>query len=317
MQEPLVSIIVPVYNVQNYLNRCLDSIAAQTYENFECILIDDGSTDKSRNICDQIVIKDARFKCIHQENNGLSVARNNGMEIARGKYISFIDSDDYVLPDYLYYLVHAIMQSNSEISKCDYFKGEIVPYDEKEDQVMDASIFNREILLDNVGSQLWQYLFKKELWNSISSPQGRYAQDMMILHKVIHKAKKIAIVNKKLYFYFIDRNDSTSNNPYKKAKGAFDRSIAFKERFTFARKNGYDECCMSLLSQTLNYYNNALVLKKSSDQSFDSDIMALSQFIRKEICWNNNFKFSVKYKILSFLLAYFPKKYCKIRGILK
>ena len=99
MRTPLISVIIPVYNVEKYLRRCLDSVIAQTYQNLEIICVDDGSIDDSGKICDQYAVRDARIKVIHQENQGLSAARNRGLDAAEGEYIAFVDSDDYILED--------------------------------------------------------------------------------------------------------------------------------------------------------------------------------------------------------------------------
>lgn len=316
MDTPLISIIVPVYNVQNYLGRCLDSIIQQTYENFECILVNDGSTDKSGEICDKIVKQDKRFIVIHQQNAGLSVARNNALSIAKGEYVSFVDSDDYILPQYLNSLLNAIISTDSDISKCNYFRGNLTEDNDTCDiSVVNSKKFTRDILLDKVGSQLWQYMYKKSLWNGIVSPAGRYAQDMMILHKITNKAKRIAVINKKLYFYYIDRNDSTSNDSKKKVKGAFDRAIAFKNRYLFAKEQGYEDCCNKLMKNVMDFYNNALTLKKYMDDLYLEDMKELSLFLKQELKFQQkNKETGFKYILLGYLLGYSPNLYCKLKG---
>ena len=122
MEKPLISVIVPVYNVKQYLRRCVDSILKQTYENIEIVLIDDGSTDESGAICDRYAQKDVRVKVIHKENGGLSDARNKGMQEARGEYFAFVDSDDYIAKDYIAYLFELIVENKAQISLCGYLK---------------------------------------------------------------------------------------------------------------------------------------------------------------------------------------------------
>ena len=153
--EKKVSIIVPVYNVRDQLERCLDSIHNQTYTNFECILVDDGSTDGSAEICDIYDQNDDRFIVIHQKNAGLSTARNNAMNVASGEYISFIDSDDYVLPSYLENMIDVLEKNFCDIVKCDYFKG-IYEDDHIDPQieVFTGRDFTRMLLTDEMGSQL-------------------------------------------------------------------------------------------------------------------------------------------------------------------
>ena len=114
----LISVIVPVYKVEKFLARCLDSIISQTYENMEIILVDDGSPDSCGSICDEYAQRDARFRVLHKENGGLSDARNCGVEIASGAYIAFIDSDDYIAPNYVEYLYRLLVDNDADISCC-------------------------------------------------------------------------------------------------------------------------------------------------------------------------------------------------------
>lgn len=115
---PEVSIIVPVYKVEPYLNKCVDSILAQTFTDFECILVDDGSPDSCGKICDEYVQKDSRVKVIHQENQGLSAARNSGLDMASGAWIVFVDSDDWIEPDAVEVLYRAALQNDADMAVC-------------------------------------------------------------------------------------------------------------------------------------------------------------------------------------------------------
>lgn len=314
MEKVKISIIVPVFNVQEQLKRCIDSILDQTYGDFECILVNDGSNDDSGFICDQYKKQDDRIKVIHQKNSGLSVARNNGIRFATGKYLSFIDSDDYILPNYLEKMVSLLEKNNCDIVKCDYFHGRI--YREKNQDcvtIFSGKEFTEKLLKDQYGSQLWQYLFKIELWDNIVSPPGRYAQDMMILHIVTDRAAKIAVTTEKLYFYYQDRSNNTSNTPKNKVKGAFDRAIAFKIRCEFAADSVYQNCIPTLAIKLIDFYNNALVLMKETSTSFENDIRLLSNYLKrnKEI-WSVR-KIGIKHHILGFILTYFPNQYNRLR----
>ena len=313
-----MSIIVPVYNVKPQLKRCLDSIVNQTYKNFECFLVDDGSTDGCGEICDLYAKNDDRFVSIHQRNAGLSAARNNAMNLADGEYVSFIDSDDFVLPEYLENMVHVLESNDCDVVKCDYFKGKF----EEDHSIPQINLFTgREftemLLTDQIGSQLWQYLFKMKLWKEIISPAGRYAQDMMILHIVTDRAKKVAVSSEKLYFYYIDRSDSTSNTPGKKVKGAFDRAIAFKIRYEFSIKNNYPQCLNKLMIHVLDFYNNAETLKQkecNNKRNYSDDESELSTFLKKNRAGRKIRKIGLKHAILGVCLAYCPDKYLKVRG---
>ena len=128
MSEPLISVIVPVYNVEKYIAACVDSILAQTYTNLEILLVDDGSTDSSGALCDEYARRDVRVRVIHQENGGLSDARNTGMQSAQGTYFAFVDSDDFIAGDYIAYLYGMIEKHHAQIAVCGYQK--VYPGDE-------------------------------------------------------------------------------------------------------------------------------------------------------------------------------------------
>lgn len=308
-----LSIIVPAYNIENYLGRCLDSILEQTYTDYECILVDDGSIDGTKEICDEYAKKDSRIIVIHQENGGLSSARNKALGVANGELVMFVDGDDYLMPMFAERMIELIDVQDADIAKCDYYKGYI---DAEEFPIevscYDGQEFTRKILTDEIGSQLWQYIFKRQLWQGIVSPRGRQAQDMMILHEVTHRAKKIVVTNERLYFYFIDRADSTSNLPAKKAKGAFDRAVAFMIKYQFARRIGCEDILPQLIDKTIHFCNNGLVLKSPQSKDFDGDIAMLREFLKAER--KTVQRLDLKSKILSGLIVYLPRIYCAIRN---
>lgn len=205
----LVSIVVPVYKVEKYLNKCIESILNQTYKYIEIILVDDGSPDSCPEICDYYDKKDKRIKVIHQENHGLAAARNVGMTYAKGKYITFIDSDDYVGIHYVESLYNAIVFSDADMSICDYIKVE----DDCGKEAKNATY----IVLDNVeclkdiyqptwhGMEFvaWGKLYNIQLFkkNNICYPEGKIHEDAFVTYKLIYNAKKIVFTKEILYFY--------------------------------------------------------------------------------------------------------------------
>lgn len=314
MSDPLISIVVSVYNVANYIKRCLDSISKQTFKNFECIIVDDGSTDNSGRICDLYSLMDSRFIVYHQTNRGLSVARNNAISHARGRYLSFVDSDDFLMPTYLEQLYHLLIDNECDIAKCNYYRGEAdVDSPEISVNVYSGNDFTRRVLCDEVGSQLWQYIYKIELWDGITSPEGRYAQDMMILHIVTNRARRVCVTSEKLYVYYIGRPDSTSNNLKKKVKGAFDRAIAFKIRSEFA-SNEYPYLVSKLLCKMLDFFNNGLVLMDKNDRRYNNDINAITLYLKCNRDKLTPNQVGLKYYMLCFLLSRFPYLYSSIRS---
>ena len=165
MEEELISVILPIYNVEKYLEKCLKSVINQTYKNLEIILVDDGSKDNSPQICDEYAVKDKRIVVIHKSNGGLSDARNAGIEIAKGKYITLIDSDDYVEKDYVQFLYQLIKENNAEMSICShtvlYTNGTRIEKETGEHLVLDPKTTLEKILYDEgIDLSAWAKMYK-------------------------------------------------------------------------------------------------------------------------------------------------------------
>ncbi len=209
----LISVIVPVYKTEPYLAKCLDSIVNQTYANLEIILIDDGSPDRCGNICDQYAARDTRIKVIHQQNEGLSAARNAGLKTSSGQYIGFVDSDDWIDADMFETLYGGILQYEAQIATCGYFYTERHKETEIKEQV--SAVYNRDdalhlLLMDQtVTNHVWNKLFKKELFEGVLFPYGRTFEDIATTYKLFEKASKIAVLNSGKY-HQIQRDDSIS-----------------------------------------------------------------------------------------------------------
>lgn len=195
------SIIVPVYNVEKYLDKCLASILEQTFKDFECIIIDDGSPDNSNIIIDKYVKLDQRFKVIHQKNMGLSAARNTGLDIAQRNYIVFVDSDDYIADDYLEKFALKIADTDADIVIC----GFIEAYKDYEKNKVFTSestkVIKQNILADLWPSYVWNKCYKKDLFANIRFPVGRIFEDILTIPEVCLYAQKIVCIPEKLYYY--------------------------------------------------------------------------------------------------------------------
>lgn len=210
IRRDLISVIVPVYNTEKYLSRCIESVLNQTYKAFELILVDDGSTDKSPHICDDYAAKDRRIKVMHQENQGVSSARNKGLDCAKGKYITFVDSDDYIVPEFIEKM-HDVMTNNDvEICVCDFFQfaSDIMPEVYKQEEIKihtgrEACFFqysNRSIKF----IAPWGKLYRKKCFDHIAYPVGRIHEDEFITYKLLYQANQIAEIDNKLYGYYIN-----------------------------------------------------------------------------------------------------------------
>lgn len=202
-----ISVIVPIYNVAPFLKECVDSILNQDYENIEIILVDDGSTDNSSFICDEYAKKYNQIRVFHKENGGLSDARNFGIRKATGKYISFIDSDDYIAKDFLSTLYKNLVDNNVQISAvgyCHVYPNDEIVYNNFRNI---NRIYNEEeaqIYLNSVGYfnvAAWNKLYEKNLFDNILFPVGKKSEDWFIMYKLIEKSQGIYYSSEEKYFY--------------------------------------------------------------------------------------------------------------------
>lgn len=219
--KPFVSIIVPVYKVELYLKECIESILKQTYSHFELILVDDGSPDKCGCICDKYSKMDSRVLVIHKKNGGLSEARNEGLKIARGEYVTLIDSDDYVSEVYLEKLVMEAENKNVDIvvgMHCRVDENKNISYDVKPTDSMQLSNFQA---LENIFYQknitiaAWGKLYKRKLFNNISYPIGVLYEDILTTPKLFLESINVSYIRDIIYFYRI-RNDSITQSQFNK-----------------------------------------------------------------------------------------------------
>lgn len=257
--EELITVIVPIYNVEKYLKQCLDSIINQTYKNLEIILVDDGSPDNCGKICDNYAEKDNRIKVIHKENGGLSSARNAGLDIATGDYISFIDSDDYVAENFIETLYKLCIENNCDISECDFLKFEnevctnkmnanIEMYSNYE---MQKRLYVFEFSVRGV--IVWNKLYKKYLFENIRFPFGKINEDEFITYKVLYNCKSnIAVTNNQLYYY---RYNTQSIMGRKFNEKRLDVLEAFEERKQFYKERNE----MELYYKTIVHYQKMLM----------------------------------------------------------
>lgn len=211
--NPLISVIIPIYNVEKYLARCVDSIVNQTYKNLEIILVDDGSPDRCPQMCDDYAEKDSRIKVVHKKNGGLSDARNAGIAVAKGEYISFIDSDDYVSDDFFECLLDVMNKENSDIAECSVVKlYEDNRFDEFSDDLSvktyDTQDAMSALIAENPFHQhVWNKLYKTELVKDIPYAVGKLNEDEFWTYQVFGRADKVSKLNKTMYYYF-QRNSS-------------------------------------------------------------------------------------------------------------
>ena len=234
MNESLISVIVPVYNTEKYLERCINSILHQTYKNIELILVDDGSTDNSSTICDEYAKQDYRVKVIHKKNGGLSSARNAGLDIAIGDYIGFIDSDDYISEKMYESLYKAIEGKNNSISNVmfvrvfsdGYIASSTVPHNKSEIILKEKYI--EELLLHKGDASVCSKLFPRKLLIGKKFKEGKLNEDLLFMFSILKEIKNINFVGEIGYYYFV-RECSITNTYGKSFCDMVDNSLEIKD----------------------------------------------------------------------------------------
>lgn len=218
-----ITVVVPIYRVEQYLERCIDSILGQSYENLEIILVDDGSPDGCPEICDAYALRDKRIIVIHKENGGLSDARNVAIEIASGEYITFIDSDDYVRSDMLETLYVSLNENHCDIATCDFNSF----YDDAEIKYAGSDNVKKvytgedalEIMLyqKDLTNSAWGKLYRRDLFANIRYPKGRICEDLATTYKLFSNSARIVVNSARLYYY-MQREDSIINSTFSQSR---------------------------------------------------------------------------------------------------
>lgn len=237
--EELISIVVPVYNVEDYVERCAKSIFNQSYSNLEIIFIDDGSTDSSGKICDTFE-KDKRVTVIHKENGGLSSARNAALPYLHGNYVTFIDSDDWVEPNFVKLMHDNAVKYKAEISAVGYFiapeKKQAYSYFGKD--VSCKVMSNKEalstfLLHDGLGVTVWGKLYKTSLWDTVKCPEGKLHEDQYTTYKLLDLANRIVFDKHPMYYYY-ERSNSIGHSAF--SNRSYDLYNGIHEEYNFISK---------------------------------------------------------------------------------
>jgi len=234
----LISVIVPVYNVAPYLREALDSLIYQTYKKLEIIIIDDGSTDGSGEICDEY-LSDTRVKVIHQANKGLSVARNKGLDIMTGDYVSFLDSDDAFVPEMLEKMIEAMKYYDVDIVTCGYdtyrTDGKLNRQQTKknggfhfsEKKILDSKEAQNWVLFGKMPVNVWSKIYKKKIWKDIHFPEGHVYEDIQVIFQLFDKSKRILTIPDS---YVLHRKRNESITETKSVKYTHDRLLALRKQ---------------------------------------------------------------------------------------
>ena len=289
MQTPKISVIVPVYKVEPYLRKCLDSIVGQTYQNLEIILVDDGSPDKCGEICDEYARRDERIQVIHQDNGGVSAARNAGLKKVTGEWIGWIDPDDWAEPDMFEYLLKNALEMEADIAVCSHFQE--FPNRSVFHGYTETMVLNREsgleLLLQNslMQNYLWDKLWKAKLFYEICFPVGYTFEDMAIMHRLFIQAQRVICLPKAEYHYLqragsIVSDSSLDNriNHYRSSKNRLDEMQKDWPQFVPLLEA---QCVASASSVWTAYYGNPAEKQKQ----YREQIKEIAAFSKKH-CQN-------------------------------
>ncbi len=266
MRNPLISVIVPIYNVEKYIHNCIDSILNQTYSNLEIILVDDGSPDNCPQICDDYAVKDKRINIIHQKNSGLSVARNVALDMCTGEYIAFVDSDDWLEPQAYETSMNFMLQSNLDIV---FYTANIIENNivtevrfsfYKNKTVLPPKTLIQLTLEDEIGGQSWLKLYHKDCWKNVRFPKGRLYEDLSVsFYPFVNAKRNIGFLDIPLYNYRMNpKGISLSENPEK----PYHIFLGFTEHYMYAKnhfKESESRCLELALTHALGFYNQQLL----------------------------------------------------------
>ncbi len=315
--EPLISVIVPVYKVEKYLDRCVESIVNQTYTNLEIILVDDGSPDNCPQMCDDWASKDSRIKVIHKENGGLSSARNAGLDIMNGEYVCFADSDDYIDADYCRILFDTLIQNSADISICGVEKV-FESGKDSEYSVIKNENLDREKFLDRMEGYggwcwvvAWNKLYKSSIFSQIRYPLNRLFEDDYIIVDVLYSVSLIACTEKNLYYYYQRDNSITNRGFDLKFYDSVDMYLSRLE--FFIEKKQKPERMRFCLKYAVN---NSIIILNSNVLSKENKELFRKYHERIANAWksiNNKREFGLKYYCYFSLYTVCPKLLCLVK----
>ena len=311
--KPKLSIIVPIYNVRNFLHKCINSILNQTYKDYELILVDDGSSDGSSLICDDYKERDERICVFHKENGGLSDARNYGLDHSKGEYVAFVDSDDWIDNGMYESMMSAIVNNNADIVVCGH---RVVTID---GMVEETVVFNKPILYtgtqatieilkdDEIPSFAWNKLYKKSLFKDIRFPKGRIYEDTAVVYRYFDIANSVYVLNE-TYYNYLRRPESIClcQDKAKVIKRMHDNAQAFYERYIFAKNNKtYNSVLTICAKKSFVQLRNFIHYCAKNGFSFNSDYLkhALKMYGNVDTHDTKTDKFGILIEVYIFKLS--------------
>lgn len=265
----VISVIVPVYNVEPYLRRCVDSILRQTFRDFDLILVDDGSPDHCGEICDEYAEKDERIHVIHQKNRGLSAARNAGIDWANensdSEWLMFVDSDDWIHSEMLAYMIGANLRMKTRISICSSFQpcNDQIPFPRTgQDILCRVKPEKYFVSFKSLANAAWGKLYHKSCFEKERFPEGRFHEDMFIMHRILFREQSVALTNCVFYAYYLNPKSITQRAWH---PGRMDCIDGYLEQIDWFKAHGYQEayrmCVMHCLSNCIRQLTHIYRMK--------------------------------------------------------
>lgn len=314
-----LSVIVPIYKVEKYLKRCINSILSQDFSDFELILVNDGSPDKCGIICDEYSLNDSRIKVIHKKNGGLSSARNAGIDIATGEYITFIDSDDYIHPNMFSVMISKMIEFDADVSISSFIR--TAKDDEFGELKNEYFLINPKDSIKEMCQNIsfitaWGKIYKTKLFEDIRYPNGKYHEDEFTTYKIFYKSKNIIYTNDMLYCYYINEGSIIQGHFSEKHLDSLD---AFSERIKFFEKN--DEADLVSISKNvlisrIMYCHQCIMRENTIKDKSKLTKKALS-YLDKSQKKDYLRPLSSRQKNWARLFFISPSIYSKVRNILK
>lgn len=282
-----ISVIVSIYNIQDYIARAVESICSQTYKNLEIILVDDGSTDSSGKICDEYAAKDDRIKVLHKENGGLSSARNEGIKLTTGEYIAFVDGDDWIDKSMYEDMLLTMQKHNADLAICNYKAvGKDGTIDTSTDNIAvfegreTLKVFIEEDERYQIQNAAWNKLYKRSLMGDLRFPEGKLFEDIAYTTKLLAGSKKCVYLDKAYYNYIFDRSDSIMNSK-KVERLITDQIPAYKEKGEFLLEIGEKEL---FLTHQYFFYKRMLLHYKDAKEKKPEGYQSFLKNLQKVIC---------------------------------
>lgn len=311
-----ISVIVPVYNVEKYLDKCVVSILMQTHTNLEVILIDDGSTDSSAVICDKYAELDSRVKVVHQENGGLCRARNKGLELATGAYIAFVDSDDYIKEGMYERLLKEMHLHEADMAICNLQQFDDSGKEYEKPDCIEYEVVNGGKLLSRltlkkawVYTVVWNRLYKREIFKEVRFPEGKIREDEFVALPIYTACSKIVLIRDAYYYYRINSNSIMSN---KRNVKQLDAVEAVYNRFLEYEKRGWNDMLPGAYICGRNHLQIWKFIKFSTkeDKCRKKEILQMFRYMMKKCSC------VVRLTVKDYMMGYFPAIYFKVKMLL-